>query len=336
ALLAAGWSRVEVLAIGTYWAAWEYQATPKENGGWAFIQPHPSGEVLFHEGYRPVAKGSRRRTRRDATTGADTAAGDATTASPTARSELTQALASYIALHKQAAVRLHLAQSPALALRLAVAFLLTGSANWQVTPDGTPPHHDTIGASVRDSAAHRDWQQHRATVQALAGRDADTHAETPLLRREWGEASTAAMLARLLTLTDDEVLSLLAATVAESLPANGGLLEVIGTLLAINLRQHWTPDATFFELLRDKEALKGMLAEVGRDPPAKATTAELRAALQRRLAGQDGRPINDWLPRYLAFPPGRYTERPGGDNQNAYLQLAPRFAGESPAPPTAA
>ncbi len=51
----------------------------------------------------------------------------------------------------------------------------------------------------------------------------------------------------MLALADDQVLSLLAAAVAESLPANGGLLEVIGTLLAIDLRQHWTPDATFFE-----------------------------------------------------------------------------------------
>ena len=76
-----------------------------------------------------------------------------------------------------------------------------------------------------------------------------------------------------------------------------------------------------------------MLFEVGRDPPAKATTAELRAALQRRLAGQDGRPITDWLPRYLAFPPGRYTERPAGDNQSAYLQLAPLFAAADTAPP---
>ena len=98
------------------------------------------------------------------------------------------------------------------------------------------------------------------------------------------------MLARLLTLTDGEVMQLLAAAVAESLPANGGLLEVIGTWLALDLRQHWRPDTTFFELLRDKEALKRMLSEVGRDPPAKATTAELRAALQRRLEGQDGRP----------------------------------------------
>jgi ParB family chromosome partitioning protein len=190
-------------------------------------------------------------------------------------------------------------------LRLAVAFLLTGSANWQVTPDGTPPHHDTIGASVRDSAAHRDWQQHRATMQTLVGRDTDSDAEKPLLHREWGEHPTAEVLARLLTLTDGEVLQVLAAAVAESLPANGGLLEVIGTLLRVDLRPHWTPDATFFALLRDKDALKRMLSEVGRDPPAKATTAELRATLQRRLDGQDGRPITDWLPRYLAFPPGR-------------------------------
>ena len=154
-----------------------------------------------------------------------------------------------------------------------------------------------------------------------------------MLRREWGEQSTAEVLARLLTLSDDPVLQVLAAAVAESLPANGGLLEVIGTLLAIDLRPHWTPDATFFELLRDKEALKRMLFEVGRDPPAKATTVELRAALQRRLEGQDGRPITDWLPRYLAFPPGRYTARPAGDNQRAYFQLAPLFATDDSAPP---
>jgi ParB family chromosome partitioning protein len=185
---------------------------------------------------------------------------------------------------------------------------------------------------VVNSGAHRDWQRQCAAIQALVGRDTDSDAEKPLLHREWGEHPTAEVLARLLTLTDGEVLQVLAAAVAESLPANGGLLEVIGTLLQVDLRHHWTPDATFFALLRDKEALKRMLSEVGRDPPAKATTAELRAALQRRLDGQDGRPITDWLPRYLAFPPGRYTDRPAGDNQSAYLQLAPLFATDEPAP----
>lgn len=332
ALLADGWSRVEVMEMSAGWPSWEYQAAPKEAGGWVLIQPHPSGEVLFHEGYRPVVKASRHRARADADPGTDADTGTDTITGPPVRSELTQALQSYIALHKQAAVRLHLAQSPALALRLVVAFLLTGSANWQVTPDATPPHHDTIAASVVNGGAHRDWQTHRTTVQALVGRDADTNAETPLLHREWGEESTAALLARLLTLSDGEVLSLLAA-VAESLPANGGLLEVIGTLLTIDLRQHWTPDDAFFERLRDKESLKGMLAELGRNPPAKATTAELRATLQRRLEGQDGRPITDWLPRYLAFPPGRYTDRPASDNQSAYARLAPLFAANEPAPP---
>ena len=72
--------------------------------------PQHTGEVIVHDGYLPL-KEARRQARQAAET-------DAANDAPKAvRSETTQALQNYLALHKAAAVRYALVQDPAIALR---------------------------------------------------------------------------------------------------------------------------------------------------------------------------------------------------------------------------
>ena len=300
-LRAEGWARVEVLEIGDYFRSWEYQRTAKDQGGWVLILPQPTGEVLVHEGYLPL-KEARRQARLAA--GLEQRTDDAPKAT---RSETTQALQNYVALHKAAAVRYGLTQHPAIALRLAVACLIGGAPNWSVRADRTPPHGPAVEASVAAGAARAAFAEERRTVASwLAGAaDGPDPAEAALAGRGHGERQTAAAFARLLELSDAQVLKALAVVTAEALVAGSGLAERVGERLQIDLRAHWQPDETFIDLLADKEALARIAAELGGSPPGQATGKELRGLIRRRLRGEGCPPVAALVAALLRVPQSR-------------------------------
>lgn len=320
-LLADGWTQVVVLETGNYFRSWEHQRTGKKEGGWVLLLPHHTGEVVCHEGYLPL-KEARRQARPAAGTDAANEAPKAT------RSEAPQALQNYVALHKGAALRYALTQHPALALRLAVASLIGGAENWSVRGDRTRPHHAAIEASIQASAAHAFFQDERQAVRPwLAGKvesaDAPEPTDTALIGYGQGEHRTAEVFTRLLDLSDAQVLKTLAVIVGEALVAGSGLAERLGVLLRLDLREFWRPDDAFVELLTDKEALTHIAAELGATPSGKATVADLRGQIRRRLKGEGCQPVTDWLPRYLQFPTRAYTNRPVSEARTAYDRLAP-------------
>ena len=320
-LRAEGWAKVEVLETGDYFRSWEYQRTAKDQGGWVLILPQRTGEVVIHEGYLPL-KEVRRQARPASGGAAETAA--AHDAPKAVRSETPQALQNYLALHKAAAVRYGLTQHPAIALRLAVAGLLGGAANGAGRADRTPPHGAAIEASVAAGAARAAFAGERRTVARWLGEAADgpDPADAPLVGRGHDERQTAAAFARLLELSDAQVLKALAVVTAETLVAGSGLAERLGELLQIDLRAHWQPDETFFDLLTDKDALVRIAAEVGAAPAAKATGKDLRGLIRRRLRGEGCPPVEHWLPRYCEFPSRGYTDRPVSEARAAYDRLA--------------
>lgn len=324
-LLAKGWAKVEVLEIGDYFRCWEYQRTEKAQGGWVLILPQRDGEVEVHEGYWPL-KEARRQAHLAA--GLDAAVTD--DAPKPTRSETTQALQNYIALHKAAAVRYGLTQHPAIALRLAVAGLIGNTLNGSVCADRTPPHNAAIEASVRTSPAHRQFASERATVcDWLTGQvdPAPSAAEreypdTTLTGHNGSEGRTAEVFGRLLELSDAQVLKVLAVIAAETLVAGSGLAEQLGERLQIDLRAHWQPDDSFVALLSDKAALGCIATEVGATPASQATGKELRTAIRRCLKGEGCQPVAHWLPRYFEFPSRGYTDRPVSEARTAYDRLA--------------
>ena len=324
-LLAEGWTQVEVLETGAYFRSWEYQRTAKDAGGWVLILPQENGEVRVHEGYWPL-KEARRQAHLAA--GLDAAATD--DAPKPTRSETTQALQNYIALHKAAAVRYGLTQHPAIALRLAVAGLIGNTTNGSVRADHTPPHNAAIEASVRTSPAHRQLASERATVRYWLTGEADPapsaaeaeHPDAILTGHGGSEGRTAEVFGRLLELSDAQVLKVLAVIAAETLVAGSGLAEQLGERLQIDLRAHWQPDDTFVALLSDKAALGRIAAEVGAAPASQATGKELRAAIRRRLKGEGCKPVAHGLPRYFEFPSRGYTDRPVSEARAAYDRLA--------------
>ena len=315
-LLAEGWARVEVLETGDFFKSWEHQRTGKQDGGGVFVSPQRTGEVLVHEGYVPL-KEARRQARQAA--GSEAAATD--DAPKAARSEATQALQNYIALHKAAALRYALTQHPAIALRLAVAGLIGGAANGSVRADRTAPHGPAVEASVQSGAALAAFAEERRTVGCWLA-DAADPADAALSGRGYGERHAAEAFGRLSELSDAQVLKVLAVIAAEALVAGGGLAERLGERLQIDMRRFWQPDETFLDLLTDKAALAGIAAEVGAVPSAKATGKELRGLIRRRLQGEGCQPVEGWLPRYFEFPTRGYTDRPVSEARAAYDKLA--------------
>jgi len=223
-------------------------------------------------------------------------------------------------------VRYQLTQNPALALRLAVASLIGGAENWSVRADRTPPHGPTVAASVEAGMARNRFREEWATVQRGLGDSSDQN----LVGRGYGEGQTAEAFARLLEMTDEQVLKVLAVVVAETLVAGSGLAERLGEWLQIDMRRFWKPDETFLDLLTDKEALTRMAAELGAAPSSKATGKELRGLIRRRLKGEGCPPTADWLPRYFEFPTQGYTARPVSEARAAYDKLARRGSGANP------
>jgi hypothetical protein len=58
------------------------------------------------------------------------------------------------------------------------------------------------------------------------------------------------------------VLRVLTFLMAETLPAGSEAVEILGHLLTVDMKEWWTPDEAFLDLLRDKPAINAMLAEL--------------------------------------------------------------------------
>ena len=117
--------------------------------------------------------------------------------------------------------------------------------------------------------------------------------------------------------------ALLAVAVADTLVAGSAFTELLGRYLNIDLRDTWTPDRAFVDLISDKAALRAIAAELGAAPPAKATGKALRAAIRQRLDGQGCKTVTGWLPGYLKFPfEGYAPDRPAPGVRTGCDELA--------------
>ena len=123
-----------------------------------------------------------------------------------------------------------------------------------------------------------------------------------------------AVFLKLLPLPDDEVMGILAFAVAETLSCGSELVETAGAHLGTDMAEYWTPDDTFLDLLRDKEAINAMLAEIGGKTVAKgnltATAKVQKGIIHDFIHGENSRKARpDWQPRYMGFPMQGYTKR---------------------------
>ncbi len=303
-----GWSSVEIIAPKSYFQSWEHEKTPKRKGGRVYIEVSAKGEVTFHEGYLTLKEARRR-----LEGGSNASGGNGDTSPATTRAEITSAMTSYIDLHRHAAVRSILVAQPHVALRVMVAHAICGSPLWRVEVQSQRSRSDAITESVETSVAEVRFDERRRAILAVLGFDADEPSVT--VQHEPAGGITG-LFARLLELPDSVVMEVLAIVMAETLASGSELIESLGVHLGVNMADYWQADQTFFDLIRDREVLSAILAEVGGTSVAQANANEktktLKSLINDCLTGQGGRTKHDqWIPRWMAFPPSAYTQRGG-------------------------
>lgn len=306
--LAADWADVEIMEPGRYFHSWEYEATPKAKGGKVYIAVTHQGEVEVHEGWL-TGKEAKKARAQEAREGGNEADRQAVR---DARSETTSALQSYIDLHRHAATRAVLLDHPGVALRLMVAHAIVGSPLWNIRIEKQHCRSEAITESVEASAAEARFDEQRRAVLALL----DFSAEEPTVTGGNGsDEGLAAIFARLVRLGDADVLAILAVVMGETMEAGSAVVDAVGSYLAVDMGQYWTPDDTLFDLIRDRQVTNAMLREVAGKKIADGNVAEKvktqKAILRDCLTGtNDRRKVESWVPRWLCFPAASYTARP--------------------------
>ena len=302
--LEAGWADVQIVPPGQHFSSWEYEKTPKGRGGRVYIQARDNGEVVFHEGYVTAkeARASRK--------GAD--AGTACPPPALKRPEMTSALTSYVDLHRHAAVRAELASRPSVALRITVAHMICGSPLWSVKIADQHTRVDAINESVETCPAETAFDERRRAVLAVLGFDAES---ATVVRDRYG-SSIVPLVTRLLELPDNVVMEVMALVMAETLAVGSKIIETLGPVLAVDMANYWQADQAFYDLLRDREVMTAILAEVGGAMVASANAKEkgkvIKGVIADCLTGENGRPKHEnWVPKWMAFPPAAYTDRGG-------------------------
>lgn len=293
AYLEQGWAGVELIEPGRHFARWEYDKRSRSRGGKVYILLSQRGEVEILEGLAS-RKEAAKQERRD---------GD----SRPERPEVTSAMRNYLDLHRHAAVRARLVAHPVIAFRLLVAHALASAGHWNVLPEPQRSDNPATGESVEASSAETLFAEKRRAVLALL--ELDREASTVV--GEGRRADPVALFHRLIELTDDDVMFVAAALMGETLEAGSVVVDHLGCYLAVDMASLWHADEAFFDLLRDKQTLTALVADVAGPQAATAnagaTGKVMKAVIRDCLAGENGRPqVEAWVPRWLRFPAGSY------------------------------
>ncbi|MES2443960.1 MAG: ParB/RepB/Spo0J family partition protein [Pseudomonadota bacterium] len=299
--LDAGWSDVVIVPASEHFQVWEHEKAAKRKGGRVYIDVRASGEVTFHEGYV-----SRKEARR-------AAKGDQPEAAKPARPEITSMMQTYIDLHRHAAARAVLASHPGAALRLMVAHAIVGSHLFRVSPEPQEARSDEVRESVETCKGETAFDEKRRAVLGVLGFDPERATVT---RGHGGDHDLVGLFLRLLDLPDPVVMEIVAVVMGEALASGSAAVEAVGVHLNVAMADWWEADPAFFELIRDKEVLTRIVAEVAGESVASANAGEktkaLKAIIADAIAGANGRAkVERWVPKWMAFPPSAYTGRGG-------------------------
>jgi ParB family chromosome partitioning protein len=307
-----GWSDVVILERGQHFNRWQHSHAPKRKGGRVYVEVHDSGEVIFHEAWL---------TEKEAAARARGEKGEAP--ARVARPEVTSAMNSYIDLHRHAAVRAELAKHGGVALRALAAHVIASSDHYRVEVQSYVCAKDEVQESVETCAAEVMFDERRRAVLAVLGFDGE---DLTVTARRAGQRQFAPIFARLLELPDPVVLEILGIVMGETLAAGSEAIEMIGQYLDVDMAKLWTPDAAFWGLVRDKDVLGKIVAEVAGADVAAANAGQqakvLKTIVVDHLDGANGRPkVEGWVPRWMRFAPSPYTARGGVASVAAHDRL---------------
>ena len=317
-----GWAEVTVMERGANFLSWDHGNRAKSDGGRVYIETRHDGTVTAHEGYLPLKDIRKidailKRTK------------DGENGKPDVRPELSGSLAEYIALHRHAAIRASLLDHPGVALRLAVAHLVTGADHWRVEVEDQHTRKEATAESVGTSKAERLFREQCS--DACAALDF-TDGAAELVRGEDRHADVCAVFARLLTLDDAAVLRILTVAMGETLAAGSAAIEAAGHVIGADIGALWSPDEAFFGLVRDKRAINAMLADCASEATARSMVTETgpaqKQAIRNRMAGHGCEARPDWRPRWMRVPPASYVDGAACPPADTWEAIAPLFESE--------
>jgi len=150
----------------------------------------------------------------------------------------------------------------------------------------------------------------------------------------------AGVFLRLLDLPDRAVMDAIVIVMGETLATGSAAVEAVGMTIGVDMARYWVADDVFFELIRDKEVLLRLVAEVAGETVAAANAREKGKTLKRivtdHLTGENGRAkVDNWVPRWMAFPPSAYTTRGGVGTVKAHAKVEAARRTEDEPDPTA-
>jgi ParB family chromosome partitioning protein len=295
--LAAGWGEVIVLDRGQQFDYWNFAKAGKKAGGRVYIAVANSGEVSFQEGYLTHKEAAKAKAAKGKTKGEDEAEAEAPAK---AKSPITSGMRNYLDLHRHAAVRLALLANPNAALRLLIAHAIAASGNWSVQPDRQTTQGQAIAESLAASPAQAAFEKERGKVRKLLGLG-DEEEDGAVSGGMGDDDATTQIFPRLARLSEANLARVAAFVMAESLAVGSAVVDTVGMGAGVKPRDHWSPDEAFYTLLRDRDAVNGMLAEVaGKKLADKSLTTKLKdqKAMLAKLVLE--RP--DWAPGWMRFP----------------------------------
>lgn len=323
AYLEQGWSDVLIVPPSDHFHSWEFEKATKRKGGRVYIDVRATGEVTFHEGY--VSRREARKAER----------GEANGMAKPQRPEITSTLQTYVDLHRHAAVRAALLTHPGIALRLMVAHAVVGSHLWTVRPEPQSTRNDEVRESIETARSEAVFDERRRAVLDMLGFSAEEPTVTGGNGDDYG---VTGVFLRLIELPDPAVMEVVAVVMGETLAAGGAAVEAVGSEIGIDMADWWEADEALFGLIRDREVLGRLVAEVAGETIANANAGEKSKTLKRiiadHLAGNDGRKqVERWVPRWMSFPPNAYTARGGVATVAAHAKvMAARDQGPQPDP----
>jgi ParB family chromosome partitioning protein len=183
-----------------------------------------------------------------------------------------------------------------------VAHAVAASGNWTVKPDSRRADSTAVRESVAGSGANSLFEAEAKKVRALlAPAFKDEEAGSAVAGHGHDASLTVRVFQRLLKLKDRDVARIAAFVMAETLAAGSDVTDAFGAFAKVQPRAHWTPDQTFFDLMRDRVSVNGMLADLsGKKAADKLVSAKLKdqkAALATAAAAAP-----EWCPGWMAFP----------------------------------
>ena len=286
AYLSAGWGKVEVLEPGAWFEQWRFDKRAKSKGGLVYLTLSARGEVEVHEGWLPRKEAQK--------------ANKAERPKPE-RPAISRPLQNYIDLHQHAAVRAELTGHPNVALRVMLAHAITGSPLWNVRADPQRADKPATAESVETCQMETLFDEKRRAAIALLEFDAEA------LTVVGASRDTVAVFERLLPMPDEDVLSILAVVMGETLAVGMPIVGALGSHLEVDMGAVWSADDALFDLVRDKALLLEMIAEVAGPGVAKANEEAkgkvLKGIIRDALDRAKGRPrVGAWSPARMAFP----------------------------------